>query len=123
KAKIEYLKEKGIPLVQEDGTLHPILAMNSKKLQEATGMSLIELEDKYIDDSKQITDEMLKIKNDTFGDNYAQAQIYYEEHSNLAVPDKFDSLGLWIKTQRTNYKEHKLAPEKIRDLNAIGMIW
>ena len=123
KAKIEYLKEKGIPLVQEDGTLHPILAMNSKKLQEATGMSLIELEDKYIDDSKQITDEMLKIKNDTFGDNYAQAQIYYEEHSNLAVPDKFGGLGGWIKTQRTNYKEHKLAPEKIRDLNAIGMIW
>ena len=123
KAKIEYLKEKGIPLVQEDGTFHPILAMNSKKLQEATGMSLIELEDKYIDDSKQITDEMLKIKNDTFGDNYAQAQIYYEEHSNLAVPDKFGGLGGWIKTQRTNYKEHKLAPEKIRDLNAIGMIW
>ena len=103
--------------------------MNSKKLQEVTGMSLIELEDKYIENPKQMIDEMLKIKIDapendvSFKNNLKQAQAYYEEHGNLAVPRLFGSLGRWIQTQRTNYKDHKLAPEKIRDLNAIGMIW
>ena len=121
KAKIEYLKEIGSALVQENGTLHPIFVMNSKKLQEETGMSLIELEDKYIEDSKQIMDELLEI--DSYANNYAEAQAYYEDHGNLAVPASFDSLGLWISKQRTNYKDHKLEPEKIRDLNAIGMIW
>ena len=119
KAKIEYLKDKGIPLVQKNGTLHPIFVMNSKKLQEETGMSLIELEDKYIEDSKQITDELLEINS--YANNYAEAQAYYEEHGNLAVSKSFGSLGTWISNQRA--KKKKLSPEKIRDLNAIGMIW
>ena len=126
-AKIEYLKEQGISLIQADGTLHSIFTMNSKKLKEVTGMSLIELEDKYIVNPKQMIDEMMTLdvseNNVGFKTNLKQAQAYYEKHGNLAVPAKFGSLGTWIGTQRTNYKNQKLTPEQIHDLNATGMIW
>ena len=126
-AKIEYLKEQGISLIQADGTLHSIFTMNSKKLKEVTGMSLIELEDKYIVNPKQMIDEMMTLdvseNNVGFKTNLKQAQAYYEKYGNLAVPAKFGSLGTWIGTQRTNYKNQKLTPEQIHDLNATGMIW
>ena len=114
-------------LIQEDGTLHPIFVMNSKELRAKTGMSLIELEDKYIANPKQMIDEMMTLdvseNNVAFKNNLKQAQAYYEEHGNLAVPGSFGSLGGWISRQRTNYNDQKLTPEQIHDLNATGMIW
>ena len=101
--------------------------MNSKKLQEVTGMSLIELEDKYIENPKQMIDEMMTLdvseNSVAFKNNLKQAQAYYEEHGNLTLPQSYGSLGLWIGTQRQNYKKQKLTSEQIHDLNAIGMIW
>ena len=122
-AKIAYMKDKNISLIQPDGTLHPILAMNSKELISTTGMSLIELEHRYIENPKHVIDNMLKIKIDAFGDNYRQAQAYYEEHGNLSITRTSGSLGQWINDQRTNYKKQKLSEERVDALNAIGMIW
>ena len=122
-AKIAYMKDKNISLIQPDGTLHPILAMNSKELISTTGMSLIELEHRYIENPKHVIDNMLKIKIDAFGDNYRQAQAYYEEHGNLVINVSSGSLGQWINDQRTNYKKQKLSEERVDALNAIGMIW
>ena len=122
-AKIAYMKDKHIPFVQSDGTLHPILTMNSNELKSAIGMNLIELEHRYIENPKPVIDNMLKIKIDAFGDNYRQAQAYYEEHGNLDIKLTSGSLGSWIKTQRTNYKNQKLSGEQFEALNAIGMIW
>ena len=122
-AKIAYMKDKDISLIQPDGTLYPILAMNSKELISTTGMSLIELEHRYIENPKHVIDNMLKIKIDAFGDNYRQAQAYYEEHGNLSITRTSGSLGAWISIQRTNYKNLKLTGEQFEALNAIGMIW
>ena len=122
-AKIAYMKDKHIPFVQSDGTLHPILTMNSNELKSAIGMNLIELEHQYIENPKHVIDNMLKIKIDAFGDNYRQAQAYYEEHGNLNITRTSGSLGKWISDQRKNYKNHKLSEEQFEALNAIGMIW
>ena len=126
-AKIAYMKDKHIPFVQSDGTLHPILTMNSNELKSAIGMNLIELEHRYIENPKSVIDNMidnmLKIKIDAFGDNYRQAQAYYEEHGNLDIKSLSGSLGTWIRVQRKNYKNHKLSEERFEALNAIGMIW
>ena len=122
-AKIAYMKDKHIPFVQSDGTLHPILTMNSNELKSAIGMNLIELEHQYIENPKPVIDNMLKIKIDAFGDNYRQAQAYYEEHGNLSITRTSGSLGQWIDTQRTNYKKQKLSEERVDALNAIGMVW
>ena len=122
-AKIAYMKDKDISLIQPDGILHPILAMNSKELKSATGMNLIELEHRYIENPKHVIDNMLKIKIDVFGGNYRQAQAYYEEHGNLDIKILSGSLGQWINDQRTNYKKQKLSEERVDALNAIGMIW
>ena len=122
-AKIAYMKDKHIPFVQSDGTLHPILTMNSKALKSTTGMNLIELEHRYIENPKHVIDNMLKIKIDAFGDNYRQAQAYYEEHGNSNITKISGSLGQWINDQRTNYKKQKLSEERVDALDAIGMIW
>ena len=122
-AKIAYMKDKDISLIQPDGTLYPILAMNSKELISTTGMSLIELEHRYTENPKHVIDNMLKIKIDAFGDNYRQAQAYYEEHGNLNITRISGSLGAWIVNQRINYKNHKLSEEQFEALNAIGMVW
>ena len=122
-AKIAYMKDKDISLIQPDGTLHPVLTMNSNELKSTTGMNLIELEHRYIENPKRVIDNMLKIKIDAFGDNYRQAQAYYEEHGNLNITKISGSLGIWIQTQRKNYKNHKLSEERFEALNAIGMIW
>ena len=122
-AKIAYMKDQNISLVQLDGTLHPILTMNSKALKSTTGMNLIELEHRYIENPKHVIDNMLKIKIDAFGGNYRQAQAYYEEYGNLNITQTSGSLGKWISIQRINYKNHKLSEERIEALNAIGMIW
>ncbi len=78
-AKIAYMKDKHISLIQPDGTLHPVLTMNSNELKSAIGMNLIELEHRYTENPKHVIDNMLKIKIDVFGGNYRQAQAYYEE--------------------------------------------
>ena len=100
------MKDKHIPFVQSDGTLHPIFTMNSKELASATGMNLIGLEHQYVKNPRKVIDEMLSQEIDSFQTRYEQASAYYEEHG-----------------QRINYKNHKLSEERFEALNAIGMIW
>ena len=122
-AKIAYMKDKDISLIQPDGMLHPIFSMNSKELKAKTGMNLIELEHRYIENPRQIIDNMLSLQIDSFQTNYVQARAYYEEHGNLAISTTSGSLDQWISNQRQNYKNQKLSEEQFEALNAIGMIW
>ena len=64
--------------------------------------------------------------------NFKEARAYYEEHGNLAVPGKYvtDSgvrLGYWISRIRQSANgdtsRMTLTPERISQLNDIGMIW
>ena len=101
-AKIAYMKDKDISLIQPDGTLHPVLTMNSNELKSTTGMNLIELEHRYIENPKHVIDNMLKIKIDVFGGNYRQAQAYYEEHGNLDIKILSGSLEYGLKIKENN---------------------
>ena len=122
-AKIAYMKDKDISLIQPDGTLHPVLTMNSNELKSATGMNLIGLEHQYVKNPRKVIDEMLSQEIDSFQTRYEQASAYYEEHGNSNITKISGSLGTWIVNQRINYKNHKLSEERFEALNAIGMIW
>ena len=62
---------------------------------------------------------------------YTYAKQYYAIHGNLEVPLKYKtddgySLGTWLFTQRKVYVGEQygtLGEERIRKLNAIGMVW
>ena len=60
---------------------------------------------------------------------YEEAKAYYEENGDLlpaadyVTPDR-TKLGIWIVTQRTNYRNGAgISPEQIEKLNQIGMSW
>ena len=59
---------------------------------------------------------------------YKLAVEYYNEHVDLLVPFKYktksgEKLGQWIKRIRQDYKDSKLSLDKIKKLEAIGMVW
>ena len=59
---------------------------------------------------------------------YAEAADYYEQHGDLAFPKKYVTesgvrLGAWVENQRAYYLKGELSDDKIRRLEAIGMLW
>ena len=70
-----------------------------------------------------------KSKNDLAWDRgYAYAKAYYEEHGAAdadffyVTADGF-KLGVWLSKCREKYAKETLGPEKIRQLEAINMVW
>ena len=56
------------------------------------------------------------------------SRAYREAHGNLRVPRKFvteDAFGLgqWINNRRNERREGRLSPERIRELDALDMVW
>ena len=68
---------------------------------------------------------------DLWNKNYALAKEYYLEHGELKIKYNYVvstsygeiKLGKWIYTQRSNYKEGLLSPDRIAKLEQIGMLW
>jgi hypothetical protein len=61
-------------------------------------------------------------------DGYGHARAYHQEHGNLDVPHAYVTaggypLGTWLSAQRAERNSGTLAAERIRLLNALGMIW
>lgn len=59
---------------------------------------------------------------------YKLAIEYKKEHGNLNIPQNYTTsdgktLGLWLQTQRNNYRDGKLRPERIKQLEDIGITW
>lgn len=59
---------------------------------------------------------------------YKLAEEYQKKYHNLLIPVSYETkdgkkLGEWIRNQRSSYGNGKLLPEKIRKLEAIGMVW
>ena len=59
---------------------------------------------------------------------YAEAALYYEKHGSLNLALKYVSpsgirLGAWVENQRVYYLKGELSDDKIRRLEAIGMLW
>ncbi|ASY37017.1 MULTISPECIES: DEAD/DEAH box helicase [unclassified Streptomyces] len=59
----------------------------------------------------------------------AAATRYHEEHGHLGkIPATYKDaqgypLGAWLKTQRIAYRKDCLAPERIRELENLGIVW
>ncbi|MGM9937880.1 MAG: Helicase associated domain protein [Candidatus Ornithomonoglobus sp.] len=56
------------------------------------------------------------------------ARQYYKEHGDLNMLKKYTTedgfrLGAWVYAQREAYRSNELSAEKIKALNAIGMVW
>lgn len=59
---------------------------------------------------------------------YEEAVLFYNENGHLIIPVKNTikngiNLGVWVSTQRSDYKDNKLSADKIEKLNRIGMCW
>ena len=59
---------------------------------------------------------------------YKLATEYQKEHGNLNIPQNYttsdgETLGIWLQTQRNNYRDGKLKPERIKLLEDIGINW
>lgn len=59
---------------------------------------------------------------------YKEAELFYNKNGHLIIPVKKTirngiNLGVWITTQRSDYKDGKLSSEKVKRLNEIGMCW
>lgn len=101
--------------------------------KKATNGSLSE---EKVEKLKSIGMDMIYDYNITlWNKNYNLAKVYYEHYGNLEIPAKFKTtngydldengiaLGIWIQTQRTNFKNNSLSEERIKSLENIGMIW
>ena len=60
--------------------------------------------------------------------SYLAAKEYAGKHGGLAVPENYRTvdgirLGAWIQRQRLQYKKGTLAAERVRRLDAAGMVW
>ena len=68
----------------------------------------------------------MEMKN--WAEMYVIAQEYYERQGDLLVPVHYVTeesirLGAWIANQRRQYKNGKLAKDKIELLEKIGIVW
>ena len=59
---------------------------------------------------------------------FLAAEVYAKKNRNLLVPASYVSddgvkLGAWIQRRRVYYKENSLAADRVRRLEAIGMVW
>ncbi|WP_257616748.1 DEAD/DEAH box helicase [Chlamydia suis] len=58
--------------------------------------------------------------------NFLELQRFREEHGHCKVPDRYPQnpqLASWVSNQRTDFKEGKLAEDKIARLEEIGFVW
>ena len=59
---------------------------------------------------------------------FRAAERYFEEHGDLEIPTRYETpdgirLGVWIQSVRRDYKSGRLDEDKVRRLEAIGMVW
>ena len=67
-----------------------------------------------------------KPDNSAWWKRFAELEEYKQEHGDCNVPYRYKAnpqLGLWVRDQRANYKNSRLADERIQNLNAIGFVW
>ena len=48
---------------------------------------------------------------------------YKTNHGDCNIPTRQGQLGMWVNTQRANYKKNKLSQDRIDRLNDIGFVW
>ena len=80
------------------------------KQQEVRGQEIIYMDETYNDHA--------------WNEKYEIAKQYYLKYGNLLIPQKYEingiKIGLWISTQRQNYKKGKLSSERLEKLKLIN---
>lgn len=82
-------------------------------------------------DCRRLFDELEDTLSASWDAMYRYAKQYYRQYGNLEVPKRYKtpegySLGMWILTQRrvrAGSVPGRLGEERIRKLDAIGMVW
>jgi len=62
----------------------------------------------------------------TWEEMYERLLAYKKEHENTKVPQNYKQdppLGIWVTTQRKNYKNNSIPVERKRLLNYVGFAW
>lgn len=58
---------------------------------------------------------------------YELAKTYQKEHGDLMIPRSYKvgdcCLGLWLREQRQNYRNHTLSQVRIDKLEQLGIVW
>ncbi|MFI3163971.1 MAG: Helicase associated domain protein [Bacillota bacterium] len=77
---------------------------------------------------EQISMQWQSVNERAWQSFYTEAEKYFAENGNLIADFKYKSesgakLGIWIYTQRTNYKKGALSAYQIESLEKIGMVW
>ncbi|MBY0110242.1 MAG: Helicase associated domain protein [Candidatus Babeliaceae bacterium] len=67
-------------------------------------------------------------RTDEWNKGFEHLTKYIEQNKNASVPTDYINsegfkLGIWICTQRYNYKKSKLPLDRIRRLNSVGFMW
>ena len=82
-------------------------------------------------DCRRLIDELEETLSASWDTMYRYARQYYRQYGNLEVTKNYKtpegySLGMWVQTQRrvrAGSVPGKLGEERIRKLDAIGMVW
>ena len=67
-----------------------------------------------------------EVWKDIWRTHYDDLATYKAEHGDCNVPRYYEankSLGRWVNTQRTAYRNNKLSEERVRKLTEIGFVW
>ena len=56
-------------------------------------------------------------------DRFEELTNYQVENGDCNVPESQGPLGLWVQNRRQEFKEGKLAGERIARLKSIGFVW
>ena len=111
-----------------------------RKYKGITKVGLSNEQIKLLEDIKMVWDKKEYVNNDKKDtlDNwmkmYEYAKKYYEKYGDLLIPQTYYlidnneviNLGIWIRTQRNNYKKtskSRLSDKQIKLLEDIKMVW
>jgi hypothetical protein len=67
-----------------------------------------------------------KVDNKRWMGMFETLVAYNEQHQNTMVPQQYEEdpkLGIWVFTQRNNYKKDVLLPKRLVLLESIGFDW
>ncbi|WP_257615700.1 helicase associated domain-containing protein, partial [Chlamydia suis] len=66
------------------------------------------------------------VREEEWEENFLELKRFQEEHGHCKVPQWYPQnpfLGVWVSTQRQDFKEGKLSEDKIERLEEIGFVW
>ena len=67
--------------------------------------------------------------NDLWHEQFQELKKYEKTHGNCNVPARHGVLGIWVNTQRTNYrlikegKSSAISDDRVCELESIGFCW